>query len=73
MTITYDDMVRAEKEALQMLKWELLKITPISIIHHLLSMGAIISSETTQEGHKIDEARLAKFKTDALLFCSHAS
>jgi len=56
MTITYEDMVRAEKQALILLHWRLLKPTVYSFLECLIGFGIIYSNEQST----IDEVRLLK-------------
>jgi hypothetical protein len=49
MTITYEDMIRAEKEALQILRWELLQPIPRAFVQNLLYMGVVLAEEKTIE------------------------
>ena len=72
MTISYEDMIRAEKEALQILQWELLQPTPRAFVQNLLYMGVVVAEEKTIEGCKIDEARLEKVRANAYGFCLEA-
>ena len=72
MTISYEDMIRAEKEALQILQWELLQSTPRAFVQNLLYMGVVVAEEKTIEGCKIDEARLEKVRANAYGFCLEA-
>ena len=72
MTISYEDMIRAEKEALQMLQWDLLTPTPRAILQNLLCMGVVVAEEKTIDGCKIDEARLDKVRSNAYDLCLEA-
>jgi hypothetical protein len=45
MTLTYEDMVRAEKQALILLQWQLLKPTVYSFLESLTSFGIVYSNE----------------------------
>lgn len=56
MTLTYDDMVRAEKAALIILGWKMLKPTVFSMLECLSGFGIIF----TDEAEKVDEVRLLK-------------
>ena len=56
MTLTYDDMVRAEKAALIILGWKMLKPTVFSMLEYLSGFGIIF----TDEAEKVDEVRLLK-------------
>ena len=65
-------MIRAEKEALQILQWELLQPSPRAFVQNLLYMGVVVAEEKTVEGCKIDEARLEKVRANAYGFCLEA-
>jgi hypothetical protein len=57
MTITYEDMVRAEKQALILLQWRLLKPTVYSFLESLIGFGIIYSNE---QSATVDEVRMLK-------------
>jgi hypothetical protein len=69
MTLTFDDMVRAEKSALTLLGWKMLKPTIYSMLECLSGFGLIF----TNEMEIVEEVRLLKIHADALEICTLAS
>jgi hypothetical protein len=69
MTLTFDDMVRAEKSALMLLGWKMLKPTVYSMLECISGFGLIFTNEI----ETIEEVRLLKIHADALEICSYAS
>lgn len=45
MTLTFDDMVRAEKSALTLLGWKMLKPTVYSMLECISGFGLIFTNE----------------------------
>jgi hypothetical protein len=70
MTLTFDDMVRAEKSALTLLGWKMLKPTVYSMLECISGFGLIFTNEIEKS---IEEVRLLKIHADALEICNYAS
>lgn len=69
MTLTFEDMVRAEKSALMLLGWKMLKPTVYSMLECFSGFGLIFTNEI----ERVEEVRLLKIHADALEICNYAS
>ncbi|TNV85907.1 hypothetical protein FGO68_gene7491 [Halteria grandinella] len=72
-TLTYDDMINAERQGVQLLGWNLMKVTSHQIIECLIQIGLISSEDQCTDSKPVDQVRLKKVIRDALELNEHGT
>lgn len=72
-TLNYDDLLKAERDGVQMLGWSLMRVTSHSVLECLIQMGLISSEDQCTDCKAMDQPRVKRVIRDALELSEYAT